>query len=136
MKNKKLILIPISAAEGIRPLRPENRLLSAVGQFAPRRMTCWYPVQNYFLTTQSVDEANAVFKRLCHTVLRNAQTMRRFCAANPDAQQHDFWCPTYDFAYFGAVNDYHLRCMVNQGDFNYFFVVYQKEGTNLETEAA
>ena len=43
---------------------------------------------------------------------------------------------TYDFAYFGAVNNYRLRCMVNHGDFNYFFVVYQKERTNLETEAA
>ena len=64
MKNKKLILIPAAAAERICPLRPEYRLLSAVGQFEPRRMNCWYPVQSYFLTTQSVDEANAVFKRL------------------------------------------------------------------------
>ena len=48
MKNKKLILIPAAVAEEIRPLRPEYRLLSAVGQFEPRRMNCWYPVQNYF----------------------------------------------------------------------------------------
>ena len=59
MNNKKLILIPAAAAERICPLRPEYRLLSAVGQFEPRRMNCWYPVQSYFLTTQSVDEANA-----------------------------------------------------------------------------
>ena len=65
MKNKKLILIPASAAERIYPLRPENRLLSAVGQFEPKRLNCWYPVQSYFLTTQSIDEANAVFHRLC-----------------------------------------------------------------------
>ena len=84
MKNKKLILIPASAAERIYPLRPENRLLSAVGQFEPKRLNCWYPVQSYFLTTQNIDEANAVFHRLCKTVLRNGQTMRRFCAANPD----------------------------------------------------
>ena len=38
MKNKKLILIPASAAERIYPLRPENRLLSAVGQFEPKRL--------------------------------------------------------------------------------------------------
>ena len=135
MKNKNLILIPAAVAERICPLRPEHRLLSAVGQFEPRRMNCWYPVQSYFLTTQSVDEANAVFKRLQRTVLKNAQAMRRFCAVNPEAQRHDFWCPTYDFAYFGAVNNYRLRCMVNHGDFNYFFVVYQKERTN-ESEAA
>lgn len=127
MKNKKLILIPVSAAERIYPLRPENRLLSAVGQFEPKRLNCWYPVQSYFLTTQSIDEANAVFHRLCKTVLRNAQTMRRFCAANPEAQQHDFWCPTYDFVYFGAVNDYRLHCMINHGDFNYMMMVYQQE---------
>ena len=30
MKNKKLILIPASTAERIHPLRPENRLLSAL----------------------------------------------------------------------------------------------------------
>ena len=136
MKNKNLILIPAAVAERICPLRTEYRLLSAVGQFEPRRMNCWYPVQSYFLTTQSVDEANAVFKRLCKTVLKNAQVMRRFCAANPEAQQHDFWCPTYDFAYFGAVNNYRLRCMVNHGDFNYFFVVYQKERIINESEAA
>lgn len=127
MKNKKLILIPASAAERIYPLRPENRLLSAVGQFEPKRLNCWYPVQSYFLTTQSIDEANAVFHRLCNTVLRNGKAMRRFCAANPEAQQHDFWCPTYDFVYFGAVNDYRLRCMINHGDFNYMMMVYQKE---------
>ena len=127
MKNKKLILIPASAAERIYPLRPENRLLSAVGQFEPKRLNCWYPVQSYFLTTQSIDEANAVFHRLCKTVLRNGQAMRRFCAANPEAQQHDFWCPTYDFVHFDAVNDYRLRCMINHGDFNYMMMVYQKE---------
>ena len=70
MKNRKLILIPAAAAERICPLRPEYRLLSAVGQFEPRRMNCWYPVQSYFLTTQSIDEANAVFKRLQRTVLK------------------------------------------------------------------
>lgn len=31
MKNKKLILIPAAVAERICPLRPEYRLLSAVG---------------------------------------------------------------------------------------------------------
>lgn len=31
MKNKKLILIPAAVAENICPLRPEDRLLSAVG---------------------------------------------------------------------------------------------------------
>ena len=44
-----------------------------------------------------------VYKR---QVLHSAQAMRRFCAANPEAQRHDFWCPTYDFAYAGAVNGY------------------------------
>lgn len=129
MKNKKLILLPAAVAEKITVLRPENRLLSAVGQFEPRRLNCWYPVQSYFLTTQSIDEANAVFKRLCRTVLKNTQAMRRFCATNPDAQQHDFWCPTYDFVYCGAVNDYRLRCMINHGDFNYLFMVYLKSNT-------
>lgn len=136
MKNKKLILIPAMVAEKISLLRSENRLLNAVGQFEPRRMNCWYPVQSYFLTAQSVDEANAVFHRLCKTVLRNAKSMQRFCAANPAAQQHDYWCPTYDFVYFGTVNDYRLRCMINHGDFNYFFVAYQKEQQNMESEAA
>ena len=54
-----------------------------------------------------------VYKR---QVLHSAQAMRRFCAANPEAQRHDFWCPTYDFAYAGAVNGYRLRCMVNHGE--------------------
>ena len=136
MKNKKLILIPASAAERIYPLRPENSLLSAVGQFEPKRLNCWYPVQSYFLTTQSIDEANAVFHRLCKTVLRNGQAMQRFCAANPEAQQHVFWCPTYDFVYFGAVNDYRLRCMINHGDFNYMMMVYQKKQDNSLKGAA
>ena len=70
----------------------------------------------------SVDRAE---KRTGHATL---------LCGKPEAQRHDFWCPTYDFAYFGAVNNYRLRCMVNHGDFNYFFVVYQKERTNLETE--
>lgn len=136
MKNKKLILIPAAAAERICPLRPEDRLLCAVGQFEPRRMNMWYPVRSCFLTAQSIDEANAVFKRLRKTVLHSAQAMRRFCAANPEAQRHDFWCPTYDFAYTGAVNGYRLRCMVNHGDFNYFFVVYRNGRTINESEAA
>ena len=93
-------------------------------------------MQSYFLTTQSIDEANAVFHRLCKTVLRNGQAMQRFCAVNPEAQQHDFWCPTYDFVYFGAVNDYRLRCMINHGDFNYMMMVYQKEQDNSLKGAA
>ena len=41
MKNKKLILLPAAAAERMCPLRPEDRLLCAVGQFEPRRMNMW-----------------------------------------------------------------------------------------------
>ena len=62
--------------------------------------------------------------------------MRRFCAANPDARQPDFWCPTYDFAHFGMVNDYRLRCMCNHGDFNYLLMVYRKSSSQLNGKAA
>ena len=58
---KKPILIPIGVAERMTSFKPENRLLSAVGQFSPKRKNFWYPVQSYFLTEQSVNEANAVF---------------------------------------------------------------------------
>ena len=133
---KKPILIPISVAEKIVAFKPENRLLSAVGQFSPRRKNFWYPVQSYFLTAQNIDEANAFFKRLTHTVLRNDATMRRFCAANPDAKQPDYWCPTYDFAYFGRINNYRLRCMCNHGDFNYMLMVYQKNRSYMNRKAA
>ena len=133
---KKPILIPISVAEKIVAFKPENRLLSAVGQFSPRRKNFWYPVQSYFLTAQSIDEANAFFKRLIHTVLRNDAAMRRFCAANPDAKQPNYWCPTYDFAYFGKVNNYRLRCMCNHGDFNYMLMVYQKNRLYMNRKAA
>lgn len=135
MKTKKMIWMPSHVAEKIEAMRPEDRLISATGQFDPQRMNMWYPIQSYFLTTQSIDEANFVFKRLTRTILRNAQTMRRFCAANPDAARHDYWCPTYDFGFIGAVNNYRLRCMLNHGDFNYFLVVYQKE-RRFESEAA
>lgn len=133
---KKPILIPISVAEKIVAFKPENRLLSAVGQFSPRRKNFWYPVQSYFLTAQSIDEANAFFKRLTHTVLRNDAAMRRFCAANPDAKQPEYWCPTYDFAYFGKINNYRLRCMCNHGDFNYMLMVYQKNRSYMNRKAA
>ena len=136
MKKKRPILIPIGVAEQIAAFKPENRLLSAVGQFAPRRTNFWYPVQSYFLTPQSIDEANAFFKKLRKNVLRNEAVMRRFCAANAEAKQSDFWCPTYDFAYFGRVNDYRLRCMCNHGDFNYMLMVYRKDGYRINGKAA
>ena len=121
---KKPILIPIGVAERMTSFKPENRLISAVGQFSPKRKNFWYPVQSYFLTEQSINEANAFFKRLTRTVLHNDAAMRRFCAANPDAKQPDYWCPTYDFAYFGKINNYRLRCMCNHGDFNYMITSY------------
>ena len=127
MRNKKPLLIPAYVAENIEPLQPADRLLCAVGQFDPKRTNFWYPVQDYFLTTENIDEANAIFHSRCKSVLRNLGTMRRFCAANPDARVEGFWCPTYDFAYLGAVNNYRLRCLLNHGDFNYMFVVYQKQ---------
>ena len=136
VKNKKMVFLPADVAEKIEPLRSEDRLLSAVGQFDPKRTHFWYPIQDYFLTTDSIDEANAVSHRLCKTVLRNQATMRRFCAANPDARVDGYWCPTYDFVYFGAVNNYRLRCMLNHGDFNYMFVTYQKRFDNKGMEAA
>lgn len=133
---KKPILIPIGAAERMTSFKPENRLLSAVGQFSPKRKNFWYPVQSYFLTEQSINEANTFFKRLARTVLRSDAAMRRFCAANEDAKQPDYWCPTYDFAYFGKVNDYRLRCMCNHGDFNYMLMVYQKNRPYMNRKAA
>ena len=48
----------------------------------------------------------------------------------------DFWCPTYDFAHFGMVNDYRLRCMCNHGDFNYLLMVYRKSSSQLNGKAA
>lgn len=136
MKNKKPLLLPAAVVETIAPLRPEDRLLSAVGQFDPKRTHFWYPIQDYFLTTESIDEANAVFHKLCKSVLRNQGTMRRFCAANPDARVEGFWCPTYDFAYLGAENNYRLRCMLNHGDFNYMLMVYQTKTNEQERKAA
>ena len=133
---KKPILIPIGVAEKIHSLHPENRLLSAVGQFSPKRKNFWYPVQRYFLTAQSINEANAFFRQLCRTVLRNDAAMRRFCVANADARQPDFWCPTYDFAFFGEVNDYRLRCMCNRGDYNYMLMVYRKNSMEIAEEIA
>ena len=126
---KKPILIPIGVAERMISFKPENRLLSAVGQFSPKRKNFWYP-------EQSVNEANVFFKRLTRTVLHNDAAMRRFCAANPDAKQPDYWCPTYDFAYFGKVNNYRLRCMCNHGDFNYMLMVYQKNRPYMNRKAA
>lgn len=136
MRNKKPLLIPAAVAEKIVTLRPEDRLLCAVGQFDPKRTHFWYPIQDYFLTTDSIDEANAVFHKLCKSVLRNQGTMRRFCAANPDACREGYWCPTYDFVYIGAVNHYRLRCMLNHGDFNYMLMVYQTKTNENEGKAA
>lgn len=133
---KKPILIPIGVAERMTSFKPENRLLCAVGQFSPRRKNFCYPVQSYFLTEQSINEANTFLGRLTRTVLHNDAAMRRFCAANPDAKQPDYWCPTYDFAYFGKVNDYRLRCMCNHGDFNYMLMVYQKNRSYMNRKAA
>ena len=136
---KKPILIPIGVAERMTSFKPENRLLCAVGQFSPKRKNFWYPVQSYFLTEQSINEANTFLGRLTRTVLHNDAAMRRFCAANPDAKQPDYWCPTYDFAYFGKINNYRLRCMCNHGDFNYMlmvYLVYQKNRSYMNRKAA
>lgn len=136
VRNKKPLLIPAAVAEKIEPLRADDRLLSAVGQFEPKRTNFWYPIQDYFLTTESIEEANAIFRRLCKSVLHSGSAMRRFCAANPDARVDGYWCPTYDFAYLGAVNNYRLRCMLNRGDINYLLMVYQKRSTEKRMEAA
>ena len=117
---KKTILIPAGIAEKIIHFKPENRLLSAIGQFSPER----------------IGEANAFFRQLRKSVLHSEPAMRRFCAANPEARQPDFWCPTYDFAHFGMVNDYRLRCMCNHGDFNYLLMVYRKSSSQLNGKAA
>lgn len=134
--NKKLLFLPANIAEKLESFRPEERLLCAVGQFDPKRSNFWYTIQDYFLTEESIDEANAIFHRLCKTVLRNQPTMRRFCAANPDARVDGYWCPTFDFAYFGVINNYRLRCMHNHGDFNYVLMVYQKQNEDKGMEAA
>lgn len=47
---KKTILIPAGIAEKIIHFKPENRLLSAIGQFSPERRNFWHPVQSYYLT--------------------------------------------------------------------------------------
>ena len=133
---KKTILIPAGIAEKIIHFKPENRLLSAIGQFSPERRNFWHPVQSYYLTNESICEANAFFRQLRKSVLHSEPAMRRFCAANPDARQPDFWCPTYDFAHFGMVNDYRLRCMCNHGDFNYLLMVYRKSSSQLNGKAA
>lgn len=133
---KKTILIPAGIAEKIIHFKPENRLLSAIGQLSPERRNFWHPVQSYYLTNESICEANAFFRQLRKSVLHSEPAMRRFCAANPDARQPDFWCPTYDFAHFGMVNDYRLRCMCNHGDFNYLLMVYRKSSSQLNGKAA
>jgi hypothetical protein len=114
---KKPILIPIGIAERMTSFKPENRLLSAVGQFSPKRKNFWYPLQSYFLTEQSINEANMFFKRLTRTVLRNDAAMRRFCAANEDAKQPDFWCPTF--------------CLLRQGKRLPFALYVQSRGLQL-----
>ena len=58
---KKTILIPAGIAEKIIHFKPENRLLSAIGQFSPERRNFWHPVQSYYLTNESICEANAFF---------------------------------------------------------------------------
>ena len=66
---KKTILIPAGIAEKIIHFKPENRLLSAIGQFSPERRNFWHPVQSYYLTNESICEANAFFRQLRKSVM-------------------------------------------------------------------
>ena len=68
---KKTILIPAGIAEKIIHFKPENRLLSAIGQFSPERRNFWHPVQSYYLTNESICEANAFFRQLRKSVLHS-----------------------------------------------------------------
>ena len=73
MKNKKLILTPAAAAERICPLRPEDRLLCAVGQFEPRRMNICIGIEY------------PAWQRSLHSSLRAGKpsTWRRKAACEP-----------------------------------------------------
>lgn len=75
---KKTILIPAGIAEKIIHFKPENRLLSAIGQFSPERRNFWHPVQSYYLTNESICEANAFFRQLRKSV----RTANRQCAVS------------------------------------------------------
>ena len=75
---KKTILIPAGIAEKIIHFKPENRLLSAIGQFSPERRNFWHPVQSYYLTNESICEANAFFASFASLYC----TANRQCAAS------------------------------------------------------
>ena len=76
---KKTILIPAGIAEKIIHFKPENRLLSAIGQFSPERRNFWHPVQSYYLTNASARRTHfsASFASLCCTANRQCAVSAR-----------------------------------------------------------
>lgn len=132
---RKIRLYP--AASCRHTIAPEGaaRLLTAFGAFDSSRGVYWHPIQSHLLSQRCINEANSVFRALRKGMLHDLKSMRRACAEHPDAMLDGCWCATYDFAIPGRVNHYRLRCIVNHGDLNFVFTVYEKT-TNEKKEAA